>query len=365
MREDADQEDDEADERARRMCTLHAHLLLALRNCRADELTQPLVQTLICGMIFLSTRHQWNHKQYADEFGSQEGAASYDDWRVPETELFECLHVVRRKLVLWVRQGGASQLALDQLMDAVVRVSESEGSLLPKPDEARMRWAPITGDVNRGRFQQNGSRTTAAAGAAGAEGSNGGASVAAEASLTALPTVAESTTEMQVDVQVMQLTLTGAQPQALDSNTAKDQDVVTVFGVAAMQAVLMERSSLRSIYRIVGRSHTIARWMPCQKLPVQVRGARGRERARAPLGTSGRQSSRSRSAPRTGRQRLRTAAPTGAVPGVWPSDRRSPCALHPLVCARRTSSASTTSTSCTRPRRRGCPPSSSRCGCAT
>jgi len=255
VRQDADQEDDEVDERARRMCTLHAHLLLSLRNCRPEELTQPLVQTLVCGMIFLSTRHQWNHRQLADEFGSQEGAASYDDWRVPETEVFECLHVVRRKLVQWVRYDGASQLMLDELMDAVVRVSESEGSLMPRADEARMRWAPLNGQVNRGRFQQNGSRT------------GGGSGAAAEG--VELPTVAECATEMQVDVQVMQLTLTGAQPQALDSSTAKDVDVVTVFGLAAIQAVLMERSSLRSIYRLVGRSHTIARWLPCNKLPVQ------------------------------------------------------------------------------------------------
>jgi hypothetical protein len=169
VRQDADQEDDEVDERARRMCTLHAHLLLSLRNCRPEELTQPLVQTLVCGMIFLSTRHQWNHRQLADEFGSQEGAASYDDWRVPETEVFECLHVVRRKLVQWVRYDGASQLMIDELMDAVVRVSESEGSLMPRADEARMRWAPLNGQVNRGRFQQNGSRTGGGSGAA-AEG---------------------------------------------------------------------------------------------------------------------------------------------------------------------------------------------------
>ena len=230
-----------------------------MRNARASELTQPLVQTMLCGMIFLSTRHQWNHQQLADEFGSRSGAPAYDDWRVPETELFEALHVLRRKLVVWVRQGGASQLTLDELMDAVVRVSESEGSLLPKADESKMRWAPLLGEVNRGRFQQNGSRTSAVA-SASAEGA------AAGAGLTCVP---ESMAEMQVDVQVMQLTLTGAQPQALDSATAKDLDVTEVFGLAAMQAVLKEKSSLRSIYRIVGRSHTIARWLPCQKLPVQ------------------------------------------------------------------------------------------------
>ena len=74
---------------------------------------------------------------------------------------------------------------------------------------------------------------------------------------------------MQVDVQVMQLTLTGAQPQALDQRCARDSDVLAVFGYVAMQACLTQRSSLRHVYRIVGRSHTIARWTPESKLPVQ------------------------------------------------------------------------------------------------
>ena len=50
---------------------------------------------------------------------------------------------------------------LRQVLDAVVRVSESEGSLLPRPAEARRRWAQIVGDANRGRFQQQASRTAA------------------------------------------------------------------------------------------------------------------------------------------------------------------------------------------------------------
>jgi hypothetical protein len=66
--EEADDGDADADDRARRMCSLHAHLLLMLRSARVDELSPPLVQTLMCGMVFLSTRHQWNHEQLADEF---------------------------------------------------------------------------------------------------------------------------------------------------------------------------------------------------------------------------------------------------------------------------------------------------------
>ena len=51
------------DENARRMCILHAHLLLMLRNATPAELTPPLISTIVTCMVFLSTRHQWNHKQ--------------------------------------------------------------------------------------------------------------------------------------------------------------------------------------------------------------------------------------------------------------------------------------------------------------
>jgi hypothetical protein len=168
---------------------------------------------------------------------------------VPEQEIFEALHAVRRKLVGWLRAADGS--LVDELMDAVVRVSESEGSLLPRADEAKMRWAAISGEVNRGRFQHNGAR---------GEVSSAPRTVA---------NVEEDRDKMQVDVQVMQLTLTGAQPQALDGRAAKDQDVIAVFGYVAMQACLTQKSSLRSVLRIVGRSHTIARWAPNGKQPVQ------------------------------------------------------------------------------------------------
>ena len=62
-----DDDDDVADDRASRMCSLHAHLLLMLRNARPAELEAPLVQTIVCGMVFLSTRHMWNHEQLADD----------------------------------------------------------------------------------------------------------------------------------------------------------------------------------------------------------------------------------------------------------------------------------------------------------
>ena len=46
------------------------------------------------------------------------------------------------------------------------------------------------------------------------------------------------------------------------------EDVESIFGVVAMQACLTQRSSLRSVYRLVGRAHEIAFWQADTKLPL-------------------------------------------------------------------------------------------------
>ena len=62
-----------------------------------------------------------------------------------------------------------------------MRVSDSEGSLLPRPGEARHRWGYITGESNLGRFQQLASRS-------------------ASASSQTIASVAEKDDALQVDV---------------------------------------------------------------------------------------------------------------------------------------------------------------------
>lgn len=101
----------------------------------------------------------------------------------------------------------------------------------------------------------------------------------------------------------MQLTLTGAHPMALDTEVAEMEDVEDIFGMVTMQACLptlrscqhgrptppdvasplvlitvvlvptwqaclTQRSSLRAVYKLVGRAHEIAFWQADEKLPV-------------------------------------------------------------------------------------------------
>ena len=258
----------------RHMCNLHAHLLLMLRNASATDLTEPLVSTVACAMVFLSTRHEWNHDQLDKTAAAQ---TPWAGWRVPENELFEALHVLRRKLVMWLR-SRSSQSELDAVMDRVLRVSASTGSLLPAANEEIGRWAYVEGERSLGRFTRHSIRN----GAAAARPSDATQSLPADGEKAQLvddsgeDVVSEKSSDsggtgimmmsddgqlaVEVDVQMMQLTLKAAHPQALPDEIAQLPDVTTVFGDVSMQACLTEQSALRSCYRIVGRLHDIEYW---------------------------------------------------------------------------------------------------------
>ena len=200
---------------------------------------------ICCSCVFAPHNGtEWNHEQLDK---AKRGVPAHDVWCLPETELFETVHVLRRKVVLWLRTA-ARAAEVEAVMSAVVRVSESNGQLLPKPGETPARWAHLVGSM--GRFQQLlGGAPTAAAGEREmevVEGSDG---------------------SMQVDVQVMQMTQSGAQPQALPSHIASTADVSAIFGSVQMQACQTERTSKRTIYQLVGRAHAIAWWEPDARLP--------------------------------------------------------------------------------------------------
>ena len=257
----------------RHMCNLHAHLLLMLRNASPADLSEPFASTITCGMVFLSTRHEWNHELLDRKPGRAD--QPWDGWRIPETELFECLHVLRRKLVLWMRHTACAK-EVDAVMDRVLRVSASTGSMQPsaRGNEERGRWAYVAGDRSRGRFARHSIRTAGASGelsessdghyvvSSGAEegmGREGGPIGLMED---------DGQLAVEVDAQVMQLTLKASHPQALPDEVAQLKDVHHVFGEVSMQACLTEQSKLRSCYKVVGRNHDIEFWpRPDETLP--------------------------------------------------------------------------------------------------
>ena len=238
------------DENTRHMCVLHSHLVVMLRNVSAEQLTEGFATSVVCAMAFLATRHTWN-KRLLDRFHS---GPSYDAWRVPETELYEAVHVLRRKLVLWLRRT-ATQRQLDGAMNSVVRVSEGSGELgmHPPSGEIPKRWAYLGGTVNEGRFALQSARTRAPA---------------ADVAEKVLTIEREPDDAMVIDVQLMQLTLMASHPQALKEDVAQMADVKLVFGEVAMQACHTARSAHREIFRLVGKGHTIAMWDADKKMAL-------------------------------------------------------------------------------------------------
>lgn len=238
--DEAFQSEDEQvlDENVRHLCVCHSHLLLMLRSLTPAELTEPLAKSIACAVAFLATRHQWN-KELLDVWN---GSPSYDAWRVPENEVYEALHVLRRKLLGWLRDT-ATQRQLDAVLSSVVRVSEGSGAMLPPPGEVPPRWAYLSGEPNRGRFAVHSSRARR------------------PAEVEEVPTLLkEPEGAVVVDAQVLQLTLMAAHPQALRHAVAEMEDVTQMFGEVAMQACLTDRSAHREMYRLVGRAHSIAYW---------------------------------------------------------------------------------------------------------
>ena len=108
-----------------------------------------------------------------------------------------------------------------------MRVSEGSGALLPPPRATPQRWAYLgaaeEGRANLGRFTVHSRRARAPSATAWAA--------------EAVPLLArEAEGAVVVDVQVMQLTLMAAHPQALKHEVAEMEDVRDMFGDVAMQA---------------------------------------------------------------------------------------------------------------------------------
>ena len=62
VKECVEKNDEETlDRNTRHLCNIMAHMLLCVRNARAQELDSTKVALVVRGIVFLSTRHQWNH----------------------------------------------------------------------------------------------------------------------------------------------------------------------------------------------------------------------------------------------------------------------------------------------------------------
>jgi len=95
------------------------------------------------------------------------------------------------------------------------------------------------------------------------------AAVSDSAGATAIPTMKDKDLTMEIDVQLMQLTLKASHPQNLPSSIAQSVDVLEIFGNVTMQACVVEETTKRKCYRLVGRSHDIQSWVEDPRIPPQ------------------------------------------------------------------------------------------------
>jgi thiol-disulfide isomerase/thioredoxin len=257
MRECEGKVDDEIlDLHTQLLCNIYAHLLITTRNLALDELDRQSVGTLVQCSIFLSTRHKWNTG------GPESGVCM-----IPENELFETMHMMRRKAVQWLRQN-ASQKELDFIMEAAVEAAANTSVL--KNTENLNRWGFIAGKRSLGRFAMHSRRDSSAqqdADKAQEATPSKTAAVSDSAGAVAIPTMKDKDLTMEIDVQLMQLTLKASHPQNLPSSIAQSEDVLEIFGNVTMQACVVEETTKRKCYRLVGRSHDVQSWVEDTRLP--------------------------------------------------------------------------------------------------
>lgn len=246
------------DRNSRLSCDLHAHRLLLYRNVYWDELSaedaECASKVVIGSFVYLTTRHTWNK-------------AARDQGRllVPETELYELLQVVRRRLIRWVqcqRQG-----ALDTVLQTALQVSSSTTGSSDVEIDKSNRWASLAGANAEGRYAVSSTRTIAAMKSSKSDsdaddGADSGQELTrASSSLAEVAEVAHTAMlGVEMDLQIGQMTLRSKHLQALRSTVANHPDVKLIFGENTMQASLLERAEHRKKFRLVGLQHELEVW---------------------------------------------------------------------------------------------------------
>ena len=242
------------DRNSRLACDLHSHKLLLYRNYHTVDLTSSVGKTLVGSFVYLTTRHTWNKST------TEEARLG-----VPETELYELLQVMRRRLVNWLadqRQG-----ITDEVMQTALQVSSSlTGSFKASAEvlDSQNRWSRIKGDRSVGRWAVGSTRTvsnalTTSGSSSNLDASNNNRLLVAEKSdssddeeappmrpqLMRQPSWDKQVGEVadtgmlgvEIDMQMGQMTLRSKHLSALQSDIANHSDVRYLFGDVTIQVL--------------------------------------------------------------------------------------------------------------------------------
>ena len=185
---------------SRQLCQLYAYTVLIFRNVQGDLLTEDVASIVTAAHLFLCNRHTW-----------QQNTLGIDDFA-----LFEMLHLVRGRLISWYR--SASEYQASKTLGSTVRVAASSGQrrlnakAKLKPIQA---WQGMNHERSCGRFTVSPHRLLEYKDRDDGSG------------LTAIDPGAKS--ELEIDLQIMKLTVRSSHLRALDQQIAQDLDVQVAF----------------------------------------------------------------------------------------------------------------------------------------
>jgi hypothetical protein len=181
---------------SRKLCQLYAYTVLIFRNVQGEQLTGDIASIITAAHLFLCNRHTW-----------QQNSLGIDDFA-----LFEMMHLVRGRLIVWYR--SSSEYQASKALGSSVRVAASSGQrrlsakAKLKPIQA---WQGMNDARSCGRFTVSPQRLL---------------EYKDKNDYSALTSVDPKTkSELEIDLQIMKLTVRSSHLRALDRHLAQDQDV--------------------------------------------------------------------------------------------------------------------------------------------
>ncbi|KMS93824.1 hypothetical protein BVRB_027590, partial [Beta vulgaris subsp. vulgaris] len=168
-------------------CTVHAHLLLILRN--SEEFPPQFIERFLSSLLFVTTRHSWNLNLLP----------------IPETHIFELLTFCQRKLIATLK--CLPKQVLNQTLD------HSIATTTQTTPSTHRQWAFVAGPRSIGRYTVE----------------------SHPESTDIIATVDAQSGELgiEIDVQRAQLTFCNAHLEALQISILLDPDIQLVFGGAS------------------------------------------------------------------------------------------------------------------------------------
>lgn len=223
------------DEYCLQMASVHAHLVLCMRNVPTAELQLSDVSQLLLSFMFLQRRHKWNRPPPKPPLFALP---------ISEPELFDVFDALRKPVVDWLstREEGPEARAVQSLLHSVFETGTGDLHRVTA-------WARFDGQANAGRYASVVFRTLA-------DGEE------RPAMPPFLQRVSERDPDVEVNVQLMQVMMKGRFLLALESRFADHPDMQTLFGEnqSTMQCVKIGDYTHMEERRLVSHPFSLQLW---------------------------------------------------------------------------------------------------------